>query len=133
MFVGMKKASSQASECEHIIDNVQKENYPIDIRFQPNDVLTDMIQQLKSLGDVANNQLVYTGHNRTSILNMSVKDTQQINVKTESINGCTFMSDGHLVLACFENGLKLFDKNFQFNPSQLFRQETCLLSTTLTS
>ena len=60
MFVGSNKAFSRPRKYGHITGKVQNDIYPTNIRFEPNGVLSDMIQKLQSLGTVANNRPIHS-------------------------------------------------------------------------
>ena len=115
MFVGMKKAKHLATEYETSMANLQREIYPVEIRFRANETLVGMVKDLKTWGVIlkeASPKDIHQNRQRASILNKSVGQEWQIDVGSKNVCGATFMPSGHLVLGCLNDGLRLLDSRF---------------------
>ena len=98
MFISMTKACATRRNYERTLTNVRHEMYLFSIQFKANDVLTDILKELQSIGTVA-------------IEKEPLFQTQELDVGSHFVNGCSFINDGYILLGCGYDGLKLLDKD----------------------
>ena len=124
MFVADVKISKSMSEYEGLVHDISKGMQQMEVEFQRNKNLTDMLNSMEGLGRIETHVIRSIKQDSTVILDMKVKSMKEVNIKSSDdsndpeITGCAFLSNGSVLLCDYQNSkVKLLDSDWSVSKS----------------
>ena len=124
MFAADVKISKSMSEYEGLVQDISKGMQQMELVFQRNKDLTDMLNRMDGLGKIEAHLMRSIKQDCKVILDMKVKSAKEVNIKLSDdsydpdIRGCAFLSNGSVLLCDSENSkVKLLDSDWSVNKS----------------
>ena len=110
MFAAHHKVSHRIENYESLLNDFKQESVSPDLTFKRNDELQNLLKTVKQLGQFTS-QIKHKSSQNTNTLftELAVDSSRKVDIQLSSdsccpcITGCTFMSDGGVVLCDWEN------------------------------
>ena len=129
MFSANVKFSKTLSEYDDLIQDIRNSMQLPDLKFKQNKKLTDLLKQGEGLGIIDTSEVGETDQDHVIILDLKVRSKKEVSVKlsddglTPQITGCTFLSNGHILLSDYNNNMmKLLDCDLSINKSLMLSE-----------
>ena len=127
MFSAKVKISNSISEYDDLIQDIRNGMWQPKLKFEQNKKLTDILKIVEGLGRIEPSETDSAQQDHVVLLDMKVKSTKEVDInvpnddRSPSITGCTFLSNGHIILCDNENKkLKLLDSDMSVKKSLKF-------------
>ena len=124
MFSAKVKISKSISEYDDLIQDIRNGMWQPKLKFEQNKKLTDILKSVEGLGRIEPTGSGSAQQDHVVILDMKVKSSNDVNIKVPNddsspfITGCTFLSNGHIILCDSENKkVKLVDSDMSVKKS----------------
>ena len=124
MFSANVKLSKSISEYDELTKDIRNSMHSPNLEFQENNKLIDMLKNMEGFGRIEEAEADSTQQHHLMILDMKVKSTKEVSIKlsddtiTPNITGCTFLSNGRILLCDFQNQkVKLLDSDMSVKKS----------------
>ena len=124
MFSANIKVSKSISEYDDLIQDIRKCMKRPQLEFHMNKNLTDILKSVEGFGRIEPSETGSAQQDQVVILDMKVKSTKEVNIKLPNDNkcpyimGCTFLSNGRVLLCDMENSnVKLLDSDMSVKKS----------------
>ena len=124
MFSANVKVSKSISEYDDLIRDIKNDMRQPKLIFERNENLTDILKSVEGLGRIEPSGSGSAQQDHVVILDMKVKSTKEVNIKLPDDNGdpyiigCTFLSNGRILLCDNENSkVKLLDSDMSVKKS----------------
>ena len=110
MFAAHQKVSHRIENYESLLNDFKQESASPDLTFKRNEELRNLLKTVEELGQLTG-QITHKSSQNTNTLftELAVDSSRKVNIKLSSdsccpcITGCTFMSDGGVVLCDWDN------------------------------
>ena len=124
MFAADVKISKSMSKYEGLVQDISKGMQQMELVFQRNKDLTDMLNRMDGLGKIEAHLMRSIKQDCKVILDMKVKSAKEVNIKlsddsnSPSTTGCAFLSNGSVLLCdCQNRKVKLLDSDWSVSKS----------------
>ena len=121
MFSANVKLSKSISEYNELTKDIRNRMQSPNLKFQENKKLIDMLKSVEGFGRI---EVVEADSTQQMLLDMKVKSTKEVSITlsddstTPHITGCTFLSNGRILLCDYQNQkVKLLDSDMSVKKS----------------
>ena len=124
MFSAFVKVSKSISEYNELTKDIRNSMQSPKLEFQENKELVDMLKSVEGFGRIEVAEEDSTQQDHLMLLDMKAKATKEVNIKlsddsnTPLISGCTFLSNGRILLCdCQNQKVKFLDSDMSVKQS----------------